>query len=121
MTTTHVNNHLALNRQEQHSWLGRQFQRWMLRRAIAQTFAAFAPQNRDWVDYAFDEWFLTQRAFSLFSHALEHHTWPTPVELARLWSEQFAWVNDETRARHTTALIPVAADFLSRLKLELAS
>jgi hypothetical protein len=118
MTTIPANQHYVSNQPGWQSWLRQQVQRWALRRAIARVYPTFAQQNPAWVDYAFDAWFLTHQAFPLFTRALEQHTWPAPVELANLWAEQFTWVKDELRQQHKTALIPAAAAFLNRLKLE---
>jgi hypothetical protein len=119
MATLSLKQPFVSNRPGRRSWLGQQLQRRALRQAIDRVYVTFAEQNPAWVDYSFDKWFLTHQAVPLFTSALEHRTWPAPVELANLWAEQFSWLKDETRRRHKTELLPVAADFLNRLKLEL--
>jgi hypothetical protein len=100
-------------------WLRRQRLRRSLNRAITRAYASFARQYPEWVDYAFDIYFLRQRAFPLLARYLEDRAMPTSYELAQLWSEQFPRLNQEMMQQHTAQLRPVAADFLRRLDQEL--
>jgi hypothetical protein len=90
-----------------------------LRQAIARIYPSFARQYPDWVDYLFDEHFLSQHGFHLLAAYIVYKAMPTPFELARVWAEQFAWFNLEMKERHVAQLMPVAADFLRRLDKEL--
>lgn len=121
MATTLFSKQLTQKWQGRPSWLRRKYQQWALRQAISRTYTSFARQNWEWVDYLFDEPFLTRRAFPLLARSLEGNAWPAPIELAGVWAEQFTWFSETMKQHHMAKLIPVASHFLRMLKMELSA
>ena len=102
-----------------HIQLKRNSQCLAFRGALTRAYATWAPHHWEWVDYSFNEYFLTHRAASRLIRYLEDTTWLDPAELAQLWAEQFMWFDEEMRQRHMAQLIPTATHFLSCLEAEL--
>jgi hypothetical protein len=118
MTTAPLIQQFGQNRPGWSTWFKRQILRRSLNRAITRAYTSFVREYPDWVDYFFDEYFLSQRAFPLLADYMAKNAMPTPSELARVWTEQFTWFNPEMKERHMAQLMPVAADFLRRLDRE---
>jgi hypothetical protein len=84
------------------------------REALTRAYTTWAAHHREWVDYSFNEFFLTHQV----APRLERAPQPDPAELAHLWAEQFTWFNEEMRQRHISNLIPAIANFLCCFEVE---
>jgi len=87
--------------------------------AVIRAYATWAPQNWEWVDYLFNEHFLTHRAVPFLVTYMKDGIQPDSVELANVWAQQFTWFDDEMKQRHVAKLIPAATEFLRCLEVEL--
>ena len=101
--------------------LKRNSQRQALRKALVRAYTTWAPRHWEWVDYCFNEHFLTYRATPLLMRHMEDATPLDQVDLANIWAEQFTWFDDEMRQRHIAQLIPAVTNFLVYLAAELHS
>jgi hypothetical protein len=96
----------------------RAYQTRPLNQAIAHAYASFAEQYPEWVAALLDEYFLTHQAVPLLTRAAEEGNLFDPVELAKAWSEQLTWFNEQHRQSIIADLIPVAANFLHTFEEE---
>ena len=103
-------------RQIMPKWLEKVVQRRAFQTALSRAYAAWTPANWEWVDYSFNEHFLTHQVAPYVIRCLEEVTRPDPVQLAKMWAEQFTWFDEEMRQRHVARLIPAISDFLSCLE-----
>lgn len=87
--------------------------------AVTRAYTTWAPQNWEWVDYLFNEYFLTHRAAPFLVAYMKDGIQPDPVELANVWAQQLTWFDDEMKQRHIAKLVPAATDFLRCLEAEL--
>jgi hypothetical protein len=87
--------------------------------ALTQTYASFAEQYPEWVAALFDKYFFTHRAMPLLTRVEEGSDRVDPAELAKVWSEQLTWSNDQRRQSIIAELTPVAASFLRSFKRKL--
>jgi hypothetical protein len=101
--------------------LKRNIQRRAFRVALVRAYTRWAPHHWEWVDYFFNEHFLTYRAGPYLIDCLADNTRPDPVELAALWAEQVRWCDEELRQRRIDRLVPVAVHFLACLETELGA
>lgn len=85
--------------------------------AISRAYDSFARRYPRWVDSFFDEYFVRHVAAPRLKRCMQRATLPAPVELARLWADQFP--PNHPAERYITELTPVAADFLDRLETQL--
>jgi hypothetical protein len=106
---------------EQHvqNYRGRAYKTRPLNQALTHTYASFAEQYPEWVAALFDEYFLTHQAMPLLARSVEDGERLDPAELAKAWSEQLTWFNEEHRQSIIADLIPVAASFLRTFEVEL--
>ncbi|HXW00623.1 MAG TPA: hypothetical protein VEC93_19560 [Anaerolineae bacterium] len=81
-------------------------------------YSIWAPQHWEWVDYSFNEYFLTHQVAPRLARCLKGATQPDPAELANMWAEQFIWFSEEMRQRHIAELIPAITNFLCCLEAE---
>jgi len=96
-------------------------ERQLFQDALTRAFTTWAPQNWEWVDYLFNEHFLTHRAAPFLVAYMKDGIQPDPAKLANVWAKQLAWFDDEMKQRHIAKLTPVAAEFLRCLEAELQS
>jgi hypothetical protein len=97
-------------------WLRGLFFRMALKRAYT-SFAGYYPQ---WAASLFDEHFLRHGAALLLASYKQNGTLPQASELALVWDDQLGPTTAAIRERRMAELIPVAADFLDWLAVELA-
>ena len=101
--------------------LKRNSQRKAFREVLTRAYATWAPHHWEWVDYSFNEYFLTHRVAPRLICCLADTTWPDPAELAEMWAEQFTWFDEDMRQRHMAKLISAVTNFLGCLKAELCT
>jgi len=94
-------------------------QQQLFQEMVGRAYTNWAPHNWEWVDFSFDEYFLTHKAAPLLARYLEDSVSPDPTELAITWSEQFKWFDEGMRQRHLTLLVPAASQFLRYLEVQL--
>jgi hypothetical protein len=90
-----------------------------LDRAIERAYGAFARQYPRWSDSLFDGYFLRRQILAAVEPSRSCVCLPGPVELARAWTDQLSYFNEETRQRHIAGLTPMAEAYLRGLELEL--
>jgi len=100
-------------------WLAQDYQRRRLRQAINRAYAAFAGQYPLWAESLFDKRFLRHKAAPLLNGYLTGESGPDAATLAKAWTEQMRYLDENLRQRHIAALTLVAADFLRLLEAEL--
>jgi hypothetical protein len=106
-------------RQIMPKWLKQVVERRTFQAALTRAFVTWAPSNWEWVDYSFNEYFLTHQVVPYLIHCRKEAIRPDPTELANLWAEQFTWFDQEMRQRHVVQLMPAVTNFLSFLEAEL--
>jgi hypothetical protein len=106
-------------RQHMPKWLEQVVQRRAWRAALSRAYAAWISRHWEWVDYSFNEYFLTHQVAPYLIHCQEEGAQPNPAELAAMWAEQFTWFNQALRQRHIASLIPAISELLSCLETEL--
>lgn len=83
-------------------------------KALDAAFAAFAEAHPLWAASLFDRHLLGRLAEDADDLAAL-----TPEQLADAWTRQFDYWDETARARATSRVAPIAADFLQRLRAEL--
>lgn len=101
------------------SWLQQVWQRRAFQAALSRAYAAWSSRHWEWVDYSFNQHFLTHQVAPYLIHCQEESTRPDPTELAERWAEQFTWFDAAMRQKHVASLIPAICDFLDCLEVEL--
>ena len=101
------------------NYRGRAYKARSLNQALTHTYASFAEQFPEWTAALFDEYFLTHRAKPLLTRAAKGGDRLDALELAKVWSEQLTWFNEQHRQNIIADLIPVAASFLRKFEAEL--
>ncbi|GIK37936.1 MAG: hypothetical protein BroJett011_17690 [Chloroflexota bacterium] len=86
---------------------------------LKRAYSTWAPYHWEWVDYFFNEPFLTHQVTSYLIDCLADMKRPDPMELATLWAEQVTWFDKKMRQRHMAKLFPAVARFLDCLEAEL--
>lgn len=97
------------------------FEQRLFRDALTRAFTAWAPQHWEWVDYLFNEHFLTHRVAPLLATCRQDGIQLDPVKLANIWAEQLTWFDDEMKQKHMAKIVPAATDFLLCFETELRS
>lgn len=106
-------------RQFMPEWFEQAIQRRRFQAALSSAYTTWSSRHGEWVDYSFNQHFLTHQVTPYLIHCQEENTQPDPVELAKRWAEQFTWFDKEMRQRHIATLIPAICDFMSCLEAEL--
>lgn len=99
-------------RQTMPKWLEQVIERRAFQAALTRAYTIWAPSNWEWVDYSFNEYFLTHQVVPYLIHCWKEAIQPDPTELANLWAEQFTWFDQEIRQRHMAHLMPAVDNFL---------
>jgi hypothetical protein len=108
-------------RQIRPKWLEQIVERQAFQAALTRAYATWASSNGEWIDYSFNEHFLTHRAAPLLIRHMKGATPLGEADLANIWAEQFTWFDSEMKQRHIAKLIPAITDFLFCMEAELHS
>jgi hypothetical protein len=112
---------LSYTQQQAQNKRGRMYQTRPLNQAVTHAYVRFAKQYPEWTAALFDEYFLTHQAIPLLTHIAKDSNPLDSIELAKAWSEQLTWFNEEHRQSLIAELIPVAGSFLHTFKEELSA
>lgn len=90
------------------------------RMALKRAYVSFASYYPQYAASLFDEYFLNHGTASLLAGYRRDGHLPQPVELALAWESQLGPASATICKQRIAELIPVAADFLDWLAVELA-